>query len=77
MIFYDPSVKDHPKNGTNISINFLKASSFLKKVNVRKQHDSCSRIRVGEGSPKKKEIKQGVRSEKQAIQTNAKHVLET
>jgi len=29
---------------------------FSKKVNVRKPHESCSRIRVGEGSPKKKEI---------------------
>ena len=29
---------------------------FSKKVNVRKPYESCSRIRVGEGSPKKKEI---------------------
>ena len=29
---------------------------FSKKANVRKPYESCSRIRVGEGSPKKKEI---------------------
>ena len=30
---------------------------FSEKMDVRKPHDSCSRIRVGEGSPKTKEIK--------------------
>ena len=29
---------------------------FSKKAIVRKPHESCSRIRVGGGSPKKKEI---------------------
>ena len=32
-------------------------SSFPTKVNVPKPHDLCSRTRVCEGSPKKKEIK--------------------
>ena len=32
-------------------------TSFPKKLNVRKPHESCSRIRVGEGSPKEEEIK--------------------
>ena len=31
---------------------------FSKKVNVRKPYESCSRMRVSEGSPKKKEIEQ-------------------
>jgi len=31
---------------------------FTKEVHVRKPHESCSRIRAGEGSPKKKDIKQ-------------------
>ena len=30
--------------------------SFLKKVDVRKPHDSCSGIRVGDGSRKKQEL---------------------
>ena len=38
-------------------IAFHDKSSFPKKVHVRKPHDSCSRMRVREGSPKKKEIK--------------------
>jgi len=38
-------------------IAFHEKSSFPKKVHVRKPHDSCSRIGVREGSPKKKEIK--------------------
>ena len=38
-------------------IAFHEKSSFSKKVHVRKPHDSCSRIGVREGSPKKKEIK--------------------
>ena len=38
-------------------IAFHKKSSFPKKVHVRKPYDSCSRIGVREGSPKKKEIK--------------------
>ena len=37
-------------------IAFHEKSSFPKKVHVRKPHDSCSRIGVREGSPKKKEI---------------------
>ena len=38
-------------------IAFHEKSSFSKKVHVRKPHDSCSRIGVCEGPPKKKEIK--------------------
>ena len=38
-------------------IAFHEKSSFSKKVHVRKPHDSCSRIGVREGPPKKKEIK--------------------
>ena len=38
-------------------ISLREKSSFLKKVKPRKPLYSCSRIRVGEGSPKKKEIK--------------------
>ena len=38
-------------------IAFHEKSSFPKKVHVRKPHDSCSRMRVREGPPKKKEIK--------------------
>ena len=38
-------------------IAFHEKSSFSKKVHVRKPYDSCSRIGVREGSPKKKEIK--------------------
>ena len=38
-------------------IAFHENSSFSKKVHVRKAYDSCSRIGVREGSPKKKEIK--------------------
>ena len=32
-------------------------SYFSKKANVRKPYESCSRIRVGEGSPKDSKIK--------------------
>ena len=32
-------------------------TTFPKKLHVRKPHESSSRIRVGEGSPKEKEIK--------------------
>ena len=39
-------------------IAFHEKSSFSKKVHVRKPHDSCSRIGVCEGPPKKKEIKE-------------------
>ena len=39
-------------------------SSFPKKVHVRKPHDSCSRIGVREGSPKKKEIEKRGKSVK-------------
>ena len=32
-------------------------TSFPKKLHVRKPYESSSRIRVGEGSPKEKDIK--------------------
>ena len=38
-------------------VAFREKMSFLKKVDVRKPHDSCSRIGVCEGPSKKKEIK--------------------
>ena len=38
-------------------IAFHENSSFSKKVHARKAYDSCSRIGVREGPPKKKEIK--------------------
>ena len=37
--------------------NFHGKTSFRKSVHVRKPHDSCSRTRVGEGSPENEKIK--------------------
>ena len=34
-------------------VAFREKMSFLKKVDVRKPHDSCSRMRVGDSSPKR------------------------
>ena len=42
---------------------FREKSTFLKRVNPRKPLYSCSRIGVGEGSPKMKEIKKIEKSE--------------
>ena len=49
-------------------IAFHENSSFPKKVHVRKPHDSCSRIGVREGSPKKKEINKKRKSYKKYLQ---------
>ena len=37
-------------------VTFRGNLSFLKKVDVRKPHDSCSGIRLGDGSRKKQEL---------------------
>ena len=44
---------------------FREKSTFLKRVNPRRPLYSCSRIGVGEGSPKTKEIKKRENSEKE------------
>ena len=53
-------------------IAFHEKSSFSKKVHVRKPHDSCSRIGVREGSPKKKEIKKRGKSIKNIFKNRSR-----
>ena len=58
-------------------IAFHENSSFPKKVHVRKPHDSCSRIGVCEGPPKKKEIKKRGKSEEQSFEKHEKTYQKT
>ena len=50
--------------------------SFLKKVDVRKPYDSCSGIRLGDGSRKKQEIQKIGKSGKRTFPNHTKHVPE-
>ena len=50
--------------------------SFLKKVDVRKPHDSCSGIRVGDGSRKKQELDKIGEYGKQTFPNHTKSVPE-
>ena len=47
-----------------------------KKVNVRKQYESCSRIRVGEGSRQKGEIDKSRKLSEKHSQICLKKVME-
>ena len=57
-------------------MQFRETMSFLKKVDVRKPYDSCSRMRVGDSSPKRQEIEQIVKSGEQTFQNHTKMMLE-
>ena len=57
-------------------VAFHEKMSFLKKVDVRKPYDSCSRMRVGDSSPKRQEIEKNVKSGKRTLQNRTKMMLE-
>ena len=74
-------MKTRDENGTGIDRFFCdfrnlvsQKMSFLKKLLVRKHYVPCSRIRVGEGSAKEKEIKKGEKSENETLRTSSKKV---
>ena len=50
-------------------------STFLKKVNVLKPYESSSRMRVGEVSPKKKEVNKIGKAEQKNLQQPSKQIL--
>ena len=57
-------------------MQFREKMSFLKKVDVLKPYDSCSRMRVGDGFPKEQEIEKRGKYGTRTFQNHTKMMLE-